>query len=253
MCTAGLVLSILGIFLLGITSIFGLIFSIAGLKSAKKKEQKGAGKAAAGIVISILTILLILVVGFAMKDKIMDSYEQLTGRTFPTRMVSVDYDDMIQGSGWVIREDETCLQLTKKGHTFNSYVSYLETSDMYLTGKYELYNGKKAVDYLMKKAGNYSFSEDGIEEILDTEKGYGEDNLFVLVCHFESFVQNGEVQKFDKKTTLFYGFYVLLTANEQVFDGIEMVNLNADTSFTLVREDQYDDYITAVLAEMGAE
>ena len=56
LCTAGFVLSLLGLFLFGITSILGLIFSVIGLIVAGKKKQKGKGKAIAGIIMSVIMI-----------------------------------------------------------------------------------------------------------------------------------------------------------------------------------------------------
>ena len=56
LCTAGFVLSLLGLFLFGITSILGLIFSVIGLIVAGKKKQGGKGKAIAGIIMSVIMI-----------------------------------------------------------------------------------------------------------------------------------------------------------------------------------------------------
>ena len=56
LCTAGLVLSIIGWFTLGLTSIFGFLFSLIGLIVVSKKREPGKGKAIGAIV------------GFVMKE-----------------------------------------------------------------------------------------------------------------------------------------------------------------------------------------
>ena len=84
-CTAGFVLSLLGIFLLGTTSLFGLIFSIVGLISSNKKNQSGKGKAVAGIVMSGLTIITaILVYIFSVSNAFGDYFDRATDSTRST-------------------------------------------------------------------------------------------------------------------------------------------------------------------------
>ena len=250
LCSAGFVLSLLGIFLLGITSLFGLLFSVFGLISAGKKGQDGKGKAVAGIVMSVIMLAIMLIVFVFLRNPLMDKYEQLTGRTFPTRKVTVEYDEMITNSGWVVAEDETCIEFNMKDHTFRNYISYLDTSDMYLSGQYKMYNGKDALKYLKKNAEDLGLSKSELDSLLDDEEGHFETNLMALSCVYEEFVYQDESQSdFDKVTENFYGFYVLFNKGEQVFDAIEMHNLESGASFTLIKEDQFDDYRFAEDAE----
>ncbi len=62
---AGFVLSLVSLLCCGTTSLLGLIFSIIGLVNANKNQGEGKGLAIAGIIISaILLILLIVLYSF---------------------------------------------------------------------------------------------------------------------------------------------------------------------------------------------
>ena len=243
LCTAGFVLSLLGIFLVGITSLFGLLFSVIGLISAGKKKQKGKGKAIAGLVMSVLTIGGITCSFIFLANPFMDYYEKLTGRTFPTREVKIDYDDMVTKNGWVIAGDETCLHFNSKDHTFNDYLSYLQTSDMYFSGHYELYIGKDAVGYLTSAKGGSVITEEELNRLFRSDERYSEDNLVAITCVFEKFHYNGDVRDdFDQKTVRLYGFYVLDNKGDVVFEAIEAIDPESGIKYLLVDEDKFDDY-----------
>ena len=56
-CNWGLALSIIGLCTLGSTSLLGLIFSVIGFFSARKKNQPGTGKAIVGTIMSGLIVI----------------------------------------------------------------------------------------------------------------------------------------------------------------------------------------------------
>lgn len=58
---AGLILGIVSILCCGSTSVLGLVFSIIGYSNAKKNNDNSKGIAVAGIVISSVGILILLV------------------------------------------------------------------------------------------------------------------------------------------------------------------------------------------------
>lgn len=58
---AGFVLSIISILSCGTTSVLGLVFSIIGLVNVKKYNNNGKGLAIAGIVISSIGLLMLIV------------------------------------------------------------------------------------------------------------------------------------------------------------------------------------------------
>lgn len=59
--TAGFIISLVSLLCCGSTSTFGLIFSIIGLVTAKKYDGNGKGLAIAGIIISALSVILLIV------------------------------------------------------------------------------------------------------------------------------------------------------------------------------------------------
>ena len=249
MCSAGFVLSLLGIFLFGITSVFGLLFSVFGLISAGKKGQDGKGKAVAGIIMSVLMLAVLLVFFIFLKDPLMDKYEQATGRTFPTRKVSVDFGELFEEKRWVVLEEETCLKFNTKDGTFNHYFASQETDDFYMTGHYKLYSGKEALRHIQKDS-EYADIKDWVESYIDDDVQYQKEKLILLVCDYEEFIYNGESQNdFDKVTEHFYGFYSRVNTGEQSFTAVDMHNLEAESHFTLIAEEQFVEYMAASESE----
>lgn len=61
---AGFVLSLVGLFCCGFTSVLGLIFSIIGLVNANKENSNNKGLAIAGIIISAFVIFLYIILYF---------------------------------------------------------------------------------------------------------------------------------------------------------------------------------------------
>lgn len=55
----GFIISLISIFCCGMTSIIGLLFSVAGIISASRKKKKGLGFAIAGLIISLIFTLFI--------------------------------------------------------------------------------------------------------------------------------------------------------------------------------------------------
>lgn len=71
---AGFVLSLVSLVCCGTTSVLGLIFSIIGLVQSKKMNGNGKGLAIAGIVIScIFVVIVVLLYALGFTAAIMDS------------------------------------------------------------------------------------------------------------------------------------------------------------------------------------
>ena len=74
MAIAGFVISLVSLLCCGYSSWLGLIFSIIGLANANKNEGEGKGLAIAGIVISsILFILIVLLTVFGVMASVTDN------------------------------------------------------------------------------------------------------------------------------------------------------------------------------------
>ena len=69
-CVLGFAASILSVFCLGITSIVGIILSLVGLHTSRKQGTKGASLAVIGIIISVLTIAMMIIILIATKGEI---------------------------------------------------------------------------------------------------------------------------------------------------------------------------------------
>ena len=82
------------------------------------------------------------------------------------------------------------------------------------------------------------------------------EKLIVLICDYEAFICNGERQsEFDTVTEHFYGFYTRINIGDRFFSAVEMNNLEANTSFTMILEEEYDEYLAIAESESsgGAE
>ena len=75
MAIAGFVISLVSLLCCGYSSWLGLIFSIIGLVNANKNEGEGKGLAIAGIVISsILLIIIVLLTIYGVMASVTDDF-----------------------------------------------------------------------------------------------------------------------------------------------------------------------------------
>ena len=254
-CTAGFVLSLLGIFLLGTTSLFGLIFSIVGLISSNKKNQSGKGKAIAGIVMSCLMILtVILFVVFSRSNAFVDLFDLSTDPTKSTRSTRTtteatvdddtpDYEKMISKYNWITTGDGSYMVFNRKNKTFTYYLTYLDTSDNYYSGHYTIYYGKEAFNYITKDLSDLGITKDELRQIIRNNDMYDEDNLILICCDHEEKVTDGTNQDVDPWTIHYCGFYLQSDKNGKTMDVLDLTNMEAASYITFVREDQYSDLI----------
>ena len=241
-CTAGFVLSLLGFVTAGVTGLFGLIFSIAGIISAKKKQQSGKGKAIAGIIMALVQFLVYGALFAVLGMRYTEIASEVRNTEMPEQE-TVDYGEMIAGRGWVLAEDGSYIKFNGKDNSVIKCMSYLDTTGNYSSGHYEIYCGRKAVRYLTKKAGDSSLSADELEDIIDSGKDYGEDNLIAITCDYEEgFYDDGVLSGWKPETVHMYGFYVSLEKDDESYDAIEITELESGDTYTLIREDQYYDY-----------
>ena len=244
-CSAGFVLSLLGVFLFGITTLFGLIFSIVGLISASKKKQKGKGKAIAGIILALLMVIVGVAVYFVLKTD--NPISDFLGSNFGFNLnyEAPDYEDYTTKDGWVLIEDESYIEFNSKKNTLKYCKSYLEKEDFYASGHYEMFTGKKAFNYLTKSLGDSGLTKDELDDLIDDNDRYLEDSLIAITCDYEKYIFDGEVlDDFEPRTTHLYGFYTLIVQGENVFDAIEIYNLESGGSYTLIKESQFRYYVS---------
>ena len=82
LAVTGFVISIVSIFCCGITAPLGLIFSIAGLFAAARKDKKGMGLAIAGTIINGIATLFIVFVLILCGSAIKTAYEEAENGDF---------------------------------------------------------------------------------------------------------------------------------------------------------------------------
>ena len=254
-CTAGFVLSLLGIFLVGTTSLFGLIFSIVGLISANKKNQGGKGKAIAGIVMSCLMIItVILVYVFNLSNAFGKYYDLATDSTRSTKSTRTtteatvdddtpDYEKMISKYNWITTGDGSYMVFNRKNKTFTYYMTYLDTSDNYYSGHYTIYYGKEAFNYITKDLSDLGITKDELRQIIRSNDMYDEDNLILICCDHEEKITGGTSQDAEPWTIHYCGFYLQSDQNGKTMDVLDLTNMEAASYITFIREDQYSDYI----------
>lgn len=240
LCIAGFVVSIISIPLIGIPAIIGLILSICGLGAANKKNLKGKGFAIAGIIISILTgllfILVVVLTALGMNE-FFDEYGEDIVREVETRS---EYEDLnikkiIKNENWVLERQGSYL-VFESGNRFRYYETYGDDDSSYYEGTYEIYVGRDAIEYVSEDLEEYGVTEEEIEELLAADKDYCEENFVCIVLNNESCMVDGVNTLDEEVMTPYIGNY-LVDGDES---GLDLTNMNQATHVYFVPEDQYD-------------
>lgn len=238
MCKLGFILSMVGIATLGITSLFGLIFSIVGLISSSKKQEKGRGMAIAGIIVSALILIVVIFNIAYLGSEINDTLNEL-GLIDDTNVIATTDDDdepddkeeLITSINWIEENSESYLTFGKR-NSFKYYQSFRDTSDYYYTGKYELYFGDDAIEVVSEDYDEYGLTREEIEEMY-TKKELK--NLVLLVLKNDGCWIDGENTRDEEWTSLYLGFF-----NDGSNKSLYLLNLGAVTYFNFIPEDDYD-------------
>ena len=193
-CSAGLILSIVGWFCIGLTSPFGFIFSFIGLISSARKHQPGRGKAIAGLILSGIIIV-------SLGSLLIFSWGDLK-RAFDNGCINNPWDAMqiidnavdrdntsyrkqikkITGEKWVIIGEETCI-VFENGKTLKFLKSYKDTSSVPGESNYKLFVGSDAYFQITKLYNKemHSMSNKELDAIIKENKKMKRDNLVFLV------------------------------------------------------------------------
>ena len=252
LCTAGFVLSLIGMFTVGLTSFFGLIFSVIGLIVSGKKKEGGKGKAIAGIIMSVIMLAsLVVFYCFGLLAPISD-YVNTASTASPSRTArdtditedidTPDYEKMILKNNWISVHDGSYMVFDKKNMTFKYYMTYTDTTDNYYSGKVRVYVGDDAMAYLTDDLSNLGVTRDEVRQMIRNNSDYNEDNLIVICCDHEELIKDGEKQDRDPYTVDYYGFYIQPEQDGKTYDILDICNMQAASYVTLIREDQYSDF-----------
>lgn len=207
-CNAGLTFSIIGLCTIGSTSLIGLILSVIGFFSSKKRNQPGTGKAIAGMIMSgIIVVGLVLTFAVGWKD-LKDEFDAGTINNPIDFYYALDHANernteeyknrakAVSSHNWVntIKGDDTYLEFGA-GYTYKLSPSYANAEDNSASGKYKLYLGTDAMDQIERRYRDY-LSKSDVNKMISQNPDYKRDNFIILV------LENGS----GKDKVNYYGF-----------------------------------------------
>ncbi|MBR5387175.1 MAG: hypothetical protein IK142_06315 [Clostridiales bacterium] len=235
LCIAGFVVSLVSLLCCGLTSIIGLILSIIGVATSKGRK-KGLG--IAGIIISsIMTVLLIggMIVNYSdlinqdysdieELEEWLDSLEEESGSGSSRRSSSNDEisDSDITSVDWIDEEDGSYL-VFQRGHTFRYYMTADDLDDNYYEGSYELYVGDEAIEFISEDLEEFGVTEDEIEDLIEMNDEYTEENVVLLYLHYDCRMQNGVDTLSGLRDAPYCGFAI--TDDGEL--NLDLVNMNS--------------------------
>ena len=210
LCTAGLVLSLVGIITVGLTSIIGLILSVVGLIVANSKKQNGKGKAIAGIIIAVVTMLTV-VGAYEFFDKIFWNLDVPSKDPTPTTVSAEKLDpreELIVNTKWLERSERKYL-VFGSGKEFELYTYYEDHSDNYAKGTYEMFFGKDAIEKLKKDYTDSGMTEEDVREMIEENPLCNEDNFVIIVLHTKEQSIDGDKTTFNDGTGNVYAGFIV--------------------------------------------
>ena len=231
-CILGIIFSLVSIFCCGITAIVGLVLSVLGLIFAIKNNEKGKGLAIIGIVVSTI-LLLYLLAAIATGHFRMHASFKGFGNKIDT---PEEIEEYVLDQTWIDIEEDTCLEFVS-AKKFKYYRDFRDLDDYYYEGKFELYIGDEALDYIVDDLSNYGLTEDEVQDLADRNKYYKMENLVVLVLHNEKRYVDGQNDLTETVVTPYIGFFC--TDNKE--HALDMTNLNSFGYSLFVPEDEYED------------
>lgn len=246
LCVAGFVLSLIGLGCLGITCPIGFLLSLIGLIVAIAKKQKGKGFAIAGLIISAI-IMLSLTAFFLSPD-----WDDFTSEFEDLNVVSatrydddddaIDYVKMIEKNNWITTGDNSYMVFDKKTKSFTYYQSYLDTSDNYYTGKYQIYAGDDAFEYITEDISELGVEKSEIRQMINMNDDYEMENLLCICLDYEELIVDGEKQDRDPWTIHYFGFYLTPEEDGETYNVLDVCNMEAASYVTFVLEKDFKAY-----------
>lgn len=246
LCVAGFVLSLVGLACLGITCPIGFLLSLIGLIVAIAKKQKGKGFAIAGLIISAI-IMLSLTAFFLSPD--WDDFTSEFEDIYPTSSIlndddddAIDYVKMIEKNNWITTGDNSYMVFDKKTKSFTYYQSYLDTSDNYYTGKYQIYAGEDAFEYITEDIDELGVEKSEIRSMISMNEEYEMENLLCICLDYEELIVDGEKQDRDPWTIHYFGFYLTPEEDGETYNVLDVCNMEAASYVTFVLEKDFKKY-----------
>lgn len=219
--------------------IFRLIVAIA-------KKQKGKGFAIAGLIISAI-IMLSLTAFFLSPD--WDDFTSEFEDIYPTSSIlndddddAIDYVKMIEKNNWITTGDNSYMVFDKKTKSFTYYQSYLDTTDNYYTGKYQIYAGEDAFEYITEDIDELGVEKSEIRSMISMNEEYEMENLLCICLDYEELIVDGEKQDRDPWTIHYFGFYLTPEEDGETYNVLDVCNMEAASYVTFVLEKDFKKY-----------
>ncbi len=248
LCVAGFILSLVGLATLGITCPIGFLLCAIGLIVAIVKKQKGKGLAIAGLIISAIIIGSLTALFLSPEwDDFASEFEDL-GVYTTTRSDdddddnSIDYVKMIEKNNWITTGDNSYMVFDKKTKSFTYYQTYLDTSDNYYTGKYQIYAGEDAFDYITEDISELGVEKSEIRSMINMNDEYEMENLLCICLDYEELIVGGEKQDRDPWTVHYFGFYLTPEEDGHTYNVLDVCNMEAASYVTFVLEEDFKKY-----------
>lgn len=228
------IISILSIFCCGLTAPIALILSIVGLVIASKNSLKGKGLAIAGVVISaIFTLWFLICLLAGGYSAFMEGFMSEYNKDREAEETVVDYEKYIQDNNWISAKDGSYLVFESKTK-FKYYREKDVDDDYYYAGKYEIYIGKDAIEYVTDELSDYGLTEDEIHDLIKRNKEYTEDNFMLLLLINETWIIDGEDVADKSWTTPYVGCII----DQGDYYAMDLTNMDAANYFFFEPEDE---------------
>lgn len=250
LCVAGFILSLVGLACIGLTCPLGFLFCVIGLIVAIVKKQKGKGLAIAGLIISAFIMICMTALFLSPEwDDFASEFEDL-GIYTTTRSDddddddddnSIDYVKMIEKNNWITTGDNSYMVFDKKSKSFTYYQSYLDTSDNYYSGTYQIFAGDDAFEYITEDISELGVEKSEIRQMINMNEEYEMENLLCICLDYEELIVGGEKQDRDPWTIHYFGFYLTPEEDGKTYNVLDVCNMEAASYVTFVLEKDFKD------------
>ncbi len=196
--------------------ILALIFGIVSLalKSKPAMPVTGIILSIIGLILSILMIIFVFKVGGKVVketvDYIKENYEEYS-------------EDLISGQTW--QEQNGSLLILSNNGSFKYYKNKEDITNYYYEGKYEVYKGQRAIQYIASNLSEYGLTAIEQMNIISRNNNYTINDYYCLILNNETCIIDGENTLTSTVVTPYYGFY---SKEDNV---LNIINMNSATYY----------------------
>jgi len=134
---------------------------------------------------------------------------------------------LVSNTTWIARDNSEVI-FTKD--RIDWYQSQKDHTDNYYSGKYKLYRGEDAIEYITTELKEYGITEEELEDIFNSKKEYKKENFVVFDIRYDKFVLNGTEQKISRPLVPWYGFVL----EDDTY--LDVVNMNTYSYYGFTKQ-----------------